>query len=286
MIFDELRRKLDDLFEETTISAPNEIAEKDLNDFVTDLDYLLLAKIRSALREFSERKIYDEESGGTLENLNDGCWIVDPLDGTSNFVCGLNFCASSIAFVENGNIRFAYVYDFYQKCSYHAISGVGAYKGENQLNLRLQANLRTPGMVAVSTGYLMQVRGPVASDFTDCKIRNLGSQALHLCYVADGKFNAAISVEAKIWDDIAAILIIREAGGFYHSVSLREYGIDGCFSKKENMFSVAAISKDYIEKFKERLVECKHKGRDDTRPDGKPKIKGKKLTSIQRNNSH
>ena len=44
--------------------------------------------------------------------------------------------------------------------------------------------------------------------------------------------------------------------------------------------------KNDIEKFKEKLVECKHKGRDDTRPDGKPKIKGKKLTSIQRNNSH
>ena len=255
MIFDELRRELDALFEKMDIVSPNEVEEKDVNDFVTDLDYTLLRKIRFVLRKFSESNIYDEESGGTLDDSNSDCWIIDPLDGTSNFVCGLNLCASSLAFIENGIVRFAYVYDFHQKCSYHAILGGGAYKGENRLNLKLPNKIKAPGMVAVSTGYLVQSHSPFAKNITDYKFRNLGAQALHLCYVADGKFNAAISVEAKVWDDIAAMLIIQEAGGSYYSFSLCEHGIHNCFSLKLNMHSIAATSESELEKFKENLVE-------------------------------
>ena len=110
--------------------------------------------------------------------------------------------------------------------------------------IKRNINAGRPKLIGCSTGFLkaldrLPAANPKASVFDQVNFRVLGSQALQLCYVALGKLNANFSVEAKIWDDLAASLILTEAGCHYRAIALENDRITSCFAKDIKMRSVA-----------------------------------------------
>lgn len=196
-------------------SAVSDISTKRKQDYVTDIDrksdsFLTdrLATLLADVPVFSEERPVD----GTAKRF----WIIDPLDGTHNLIAGLPMVAVSVALCDHLGPVLGTVFDVFGQICYSAGRGSGAQKNGDRLKILDQAM----DLAAVSTGLLDRM-----IDHPDAwrqlrhlvKIRNLGSQALQLCAVAEGRLGAALSHEARFWDDAAGGLIVREAGGIYES---------------------------------------------------------------------
>lgn len=235
---------LENLFTSFAITDPGDIEQKSANDFVTTLDFKLQASIINILQNHKNVPVLGEESPKLDFMATEEFWVVDPLDGTSNFIKGIPFIASAIALVSYGVVTFGLVYDFGTKKSYWAELGGGSYLGSDILKLDKKES--GPKLVGCSTGFLKALnRSPTSNQhvtvFDQFNFRVLGSQALQLCYVAAGKLDANFSIEAKIWDDLAASLILSEAGCYYHSIALNKEKILACFMQDIKMKSVAGI---------------------------------------------
>src|SRR5687767_10234452 len=144
-------------------------------------------------------------------------WVIDPIDGTNNFVAGLGAFAVCIGLLERGEPILGVVLDVTRDIVYSAAAGEGAWLGTKRLQapqgpmnhssvLMLTSNLlgKTGALPQFCTRWLMQ---------TDWKIRILGSAALEAVHVAAGVAYGAITVNGKLWDCVAPATILREAGG-------------------------------------------------------------------------
>jgi len=238
-----------------------QINEKSENDFVTAVDFYLQQEISKILKCYSSIPVFGEESVKSKFIEVDEFWVVDPLDGTSNFIKDIPLTASAVALVKGGVAQFGFVYEFGIGKAYWAKLGGGSYINSNLMQPKL--NETGPKLVGCSTGFLRELNRSAypylrKGTFKNCNFRVLGSQALQLCYVASGKFIANFSVEAKIWDDLAASLIVSEAGYFYNSIALHENTVHSCFMHNTNMRSVANVD---ILQFKEdmKLMESLNK---------------------------
>lgn len=203
------------------VSRPCRVVAKAADDFVTDMDCRLQNEITGALQaRFGEIAVLGEESLCEDDRLPSECFLVDPLDGTGNWIAGLPFCAVSVAHIVNGHTVLAAVADVYRDVVYTAAKGQGAWRNERKLRVTEEpAKLFT-----LSTGLLFRTHQQPAA-FTALKslgkFRNLGAQALNLCLVAEGSLALVGSVEARLWDDAAGRLIVSEAGARYDA------GVDG-----------------------------------------------------------
>jgi myo-inositol-1(or 4)-monophosphatase len=141
---------------EVSKTRPHEVHSKDQNDFVTDLDRRLEKQIFEDLANaFPKIAALGEESVGESESLPDDCFIVDPLDGTSNFIAGLPFCGVSIARIINGETVLAVVADCYQSQIYAAAKNAGAFCNDT----RLQTFPDPQKLFGCSTGLLHRTFG-------------------------------------------------------------------------------------------------------------------------------
>lgn len=206
---------------------PDSSSPKGQGDIVTSVDISienwLVKEIRAVTPDWG---IVAEESSLGLEEIGQGFWwVLDPLDGTVNYASGIPCFSLSLALLEDGMPVMGVVVDPIHGEVFEAVKGDGA-----RLNGREIAAQAGPGhvsMIALSSGFLKRVGemdGRTASMLIARhypKIRNLGSQALHLCYVACGRFAAAASVEARLWDDAAGALIATEAGARYTDLAGR-----------------------------------------------------------------
>jgi myo-inositol-1(or 4)-monophosphatase len=182
------------------------ITYKAENDAVSDFDIFLQKKVFIELSELdpdvpvlSEEKIFQYDS--------QCAWIIDPLDGTSNYIQGLPPSAIVAAKVNGTEVLASLIVDISSGDIYTAIKGNGSRFNGKQLMYK-PAIIKLMG---ASTGYLK--RGGQIPEAWNARI--LGSQALHLCMVARGVFSACVNYEAKAWDDVAGSLIVSESGGSY-----------------------------------------------------------------------
>lgn len=194
---------------------PAQIVEKAPVDYVSDVDHHLDELLTEGLRAVRDVAVFSEERPFPKEAFPDAFWIIDPLDGTHNFLAGVPHSAICAALFEGGDVTLSAVGDLGRGDVYSAARGRGA---------RLNGGPVRPSdagtLIGVSTGAMDALAGR-----PDCyaalrslgKFRNLGSQALHLCYVARGALAMAASAEARIWDDAAARLVAEEAGAHYRS---------------------------------------------------------------------
>jgi myo-inositol-1(or 4)-monophosphatase len=199
---------------------PEQIDEKSHLDFVTDLDLNINGVVTRLIKTyFPDDNVISEETWGSAKVLKvNPIWIIDPLDGTSNFVSGLAFYACSIARIVDEKVDFGLVIDLVHDEVFSAQRGHGAF-----LNNTLIKPVSSPAsFLGISTGFIKEVSGLPHELTGQVKLRLLGAQSLHLCYVACGRFRGAVNLESKIWDDVAGALIVTEAGGFYKSL----YDID------------------------------------------------------------
>ena len=196
-----------------------EVTEKGLNDFVSNIDHAAEKAIVAVLRKsYPEHGIVTEEAGILDGSDNDYLWIVDPLDGTTNFLKGFPHFAVSIALKVKGKIEHAVVFDPMRNELFTASRGRGARLNDYRLRLPRRKNL--DGAI-LGTGipfkqprhqpaYLAML-GALLNHCAD--IRRTGSAALDLAYVAAGRLDGFFEIGLKPWDTAAGELLVKEAGG-------------------------------------------------------------------------
>ncbi|WP_435011806.1 inositol monophosphatase family protein (plasmid) [Tundrisphaera lichenicola] len=193
-------------------------------DLVTEADHAVEAMVAERLsRSFPSHEMIGEESGRKMPGVDsEYCWVLDPLDGTVNYAAGHPFFAVSLALFRQGVPVIGWVYDPVHNERFRAIQGGGATL--NGIPIGPSATRSDVLPVGLSTGFIESALGGHGGILAEVvrrfgKIRILGSQALHLCYVAAGRLRAAASVEAKLWDDAAGALIVAESGRRYVGLS-------------------------------------------------------------------
>jgi len=198
---------------------PLEPELKSENDFVTLADRAaetaVLAEIR---RQYPDHRILAEEAGWTGGKDTDYSWIVDPLDGTTNFLQGLPVYGVSVACSQGEELMAAAVYDPQGGNLFKATRGGGAYWNEKRMGVSKLPNLHG---AFVATGYPFKAREAVdlyldtfRSVFARARaIRRCGAAALDLAYTAAGVYDGFFEFRLSPWDIAAGALLIEEAGG-------------------------------------------------------------------------
>ena len=193
------------------------IHTKDRNDFVTEVDLQAEQEIIYILRKaFPGHGILAEESG--VQEGNDYQWIIDPLDGTTNFLHGFPQFAVSIAMRHKGRMEHGVIYDPLRQELFTATRGGGAMLNDQRIRVTkrktLEGSLLGTGFPFKSQQHLDAYLDMFRALFPQTAgIRRAGSAALDLAYVASGRLDGFWEIGLSIWDMAAGVLLIQEAGG-------------------------------------------------------------------------
>lgn len=195
-----------------------DVREKARNDYVTQADIESERAIRSIISSaFPDHMIVGEEEG--ISGRGRYVWYVDPLDGTKNFMRGLDVFGVSIALEVDGQLVLGVVYSPVRDEFYHALRGEGAYKNGKRIYVSGKKELRGSFLATGfphRSGDVVEVYIETFRAFSrdTTGIRRMGSAAMDLCMVAEGIFDAFWEYHLKPWDIAAGIVIVEEAGGF------------------------------------------------------------------------
>jgi myo-inositol-1(or 4)-monophosphatase len=190
---------------------------KGLQDFVSAADHAVEALIvRRIGQRFPGDAILAEETGGTVgRNL----WVVDPIDGTINFVHGVRYWCVSIAFISGGERKLGVIYDPSLDELYWAAKGQGAWCDETRVRVsprdRLDHALVCAGYVPrhdLDEHLVLKRRLHEAG----AAVKDMGAGALMLAHVAAGRFDGFVEPHMHPWDASAGLLLVEEAGGRVH----------------------------------------------------------------------
>jgi len=208
-----------------------EVREKAPDDLVTEVDLASQKAIVDVLHSaFPDHGILAEESLDVPAGKDGFRWIVDPLDGTLNFVHGLpNYCVS-VAVEQQDTVLAGTVFDPVTGACYTARRGGGAMLDGQALHVSRTEKL-SQAMVAASFPPRVR-RGMIEIDqFIDAVvctrgIRRMGSAALNLCHLAAGRFDAYWATETHAWDIAAGMLLVEEAGGVFTDLQGEKVDLD------------------------------------------------------------
>lgn len=223
------------------------VSEKAPKDLVTDADLAAQKTVRAVLENSYPSYAFVGEEEGENEPPADvragaddapPCWVVDPLDGTVNYVHGLQGFAVSIGLYSRGKMRLGVIYDPLSLECFTAIDGQGARCNDRVMKASSVQRL-DQSLVACSFHAGVRSDSPEVSRFLrlleSCQsLRRLGSCALNMCYVADGRLDGYWATNVSAWDSAAGTVIAREAG----AVLTRYDG--GRFDDWEPKFGLAA----------------------------------------------
>ena len=190
---------------------------KDRNDFVSEVDQQAEQEIIGTLRRaFPGHAILAEESGSS--DGDEYQWIIDPLDGTTNYLHGFPQFAVSIALRHRGRLEQAVIYDPVQQELFTATRGSGAHLNDRRIRVsnrkRLEGALLGTGFPFKSQHHLDTYLDMFRALFPQTAgIRRAGSAALDLAYIAAGRLDGFWEIGLKEWDMAAGVLLIQEAGG-------------------------------------------------------------------------
>ncbi|MFW5755100.1 MAG: inositol monophosphatase family protein [Tangfeifania sp.] len=203
-----------EIIQERFGNIPKTRIKSESETVVTDTDLAAEKAILKVLREKSDYGIISEESGST--GLTDGPqWVVDPLDGTSNFARALPLFAVSVALMHGSQSLVGVIIDPVLQNEYYAEKGKGAFCNGEKLAIPTSRNDKGIN--------IFLNHGSSDSDKLKCarineklcsgyRLRKLGTTALELCYVANGSFDGFICSGDELWDFAAGIVIAEEAG--------------------------------------------------------------------------
>ena len=203
------------------------VTQKNHNDFVTEVDKAAEEAIISTLRQaYPDHAILAEESGASanLHDENENVWIIDPLDGTTNFIHGFPQYAVSIALQHRGQITQAVVYDPTRNELFTASKGAGAFLNDKRIRVGKRDRLAD---ALIGTGFPYSDLSGLDEYLKMFKImteksaglRRPGSAALDLAYVAAGRLDGFFEKKLKPWDVAAGTLLVTEAGGIMANFS-------------------------------------------------------------------
>ncbi|HUL64890.1 MAG TPA: inositol monophosphatase family protein [Burkholderiaceae bacterium] len=196
------------------------VSAKGRSDFVTEVDRAAEEAILDALRTaYPQHAFLAEESGASNSASDEYTWIIDPLDGTTNFIHGFPQYSVSIALQHRGQLAQAVVYDPTRNELFTASKGRGAFLNDRRIRVSRRSQLRE---CLIGTGFpfrslehldaYQRMFRRVTEETAG--IRRAGSAALDLAYVAAGRLDGFWEIGLSPWDMAAGALLILEAGGF------------------------------------------------------------------------
>lgn len=222
-------RRAGSIINRASLDGGFEVQTKRANDFVTEIDKAAEAAIIGIIRQaYPDHAILAEESGASGANIggakNEHTWVIDPLDGTTNFIHGFpQFCVS-IGVRYRGQIAHAVVYDPAKNELFTGSKGRGAFLNDRRVRVTKCAHLRD---ALIGTGfpfkelsrldlYMRQMRTMMTAS---TGVRRAGAAALDLAYVACGRLDGFWEMGLSKWDMAAGALLIKEAGGLVGGLS-------------------------------------------------------------------
>ncbi|SDB87292.1 myo-inositol-1(or 4)-monophosphatase [Pelagirhabdus alkalitolerans] len=205
----------------SSIDQPREVDTKEnANDLVTEMDKQTEEYFAKAIRStYQEHRILSEEGfGDDVQDLDGVVWIIDPIDGTMNFVHQKQTFAISLAVFCDGVGEIGFVYDVMADCLYHAKKGQGAYKNEKKLDPLPESKTLEESLLMLNTIWCTPNKKVADEPIRDLVqtvrgTRSYGSAALEFCYLAEGIVDSYISFKLQPWDIAAGVVIFKEVGG-------------------------------------------------------------------------
>lgn len=200
-----------------------QVARKGPRDYVTEIDRAAEEAIIDILRTaYPDHGFLGEETGihpaegQAPEEVQDFQWIIDPLDGTTNFIHGFPTYAVSIALAQRGQITQAVIYDPSRNELFTASRGGGAFMNDRRVRVSGQTRYHDAllGAHVAGSGSAVVKTSPFYGMLTECAAaRRMGSTVLDLAYVASGRLDGFCGINLKPWDLAAGGLLVLEAGG-------------------------------------------------------------------------
>jgi|TARA_Y100001949_G_scaffold173236_1_gene178497 myo-inositol-1(or 4)-monophosphatase len=211
-----------------------QVSVKGPSDFVTSADFnvekILIEELTKSKKNFS---FLSEESGLIKNKDKKNMWIIDPIDGTSNFLHGIPHFAISIALQSDNEIVSGLIFDPIKNEMFYAEKNNGSYLNNKRIRVSKRKNIDE---------CLFATNG---KKFKDVKLHNRksGSAALDMAYVASGRYDGYFQENLNLWDIAAGLILVKEAGGILNQVNL---------TKNENL-EIIASSSNINEKMLEKL---------------------------------
>ena len=195
-----------------------QVSSKGPSDFVTNADIkaekIIIEELIKSKRNYS---IISEESKNEFENNNDKVWIIDPIDGTTNFLHGVPHFSISIALKSKNEIVAGLVYDPIKDEMYYAEKNNGAYLNNQRIRVSNKKNIDSC-LFAIGGSSIEEIKFK-----NNITIRRSGSAALDMAYVAAGKFDGCFQKNIKIWDIAAGLILVKEAGGIINNIDINKH---------------------------------------------------------------
>ena len=211
-----------------------QVSLKGPNNFVTNADRkvekIIIEELEKSKKNFS---ILTEESGFIKNKDKDNFWIIDPIDGTTNFLNGVPHFCISIALLFEKEIVAGVIYDPIKDEIFYAEKNGGSFLNNKSIRVSKKNNLS-------SCLYGVNFRKNLPENLI---IRNTGSAALDLAYVSCGRFDGCLQKNVNLWDIAAGTVLIKEAGGIVDNFEFKE------FNKISIKASNERISSDLNKKF-------------------------------------
>ena len=212
-----------------------QVSVKGPSNFVTNADIkaekIIIEELMKAKKNYS---IISEEDGSKINSDSENVWIIDPIDGTSNFLHGIPHFAISIALKSNNEIISGLIYDPIKDEMFYAEKNNGAFFNNQRIKVSKKREIEN---CLFATGG----KEKVISDFIT---RKTGSAALDMAYVAAGRYDGYFQNNLNLWDVAAGIIIIKEAGGIVNEINLSNH------SNIKIIASSSRINEKMLEKLK------------------------------------
>jgi len=187
-----------------------QVSQKGPSDFVTNADKkvekIILEELSKSRNKYS---ILSEETGEIKNSDKDNIWIVDPIDGTTNFLHGVPHFAISIALLSKEEIVSGLIFDPIKNEMFYAEKNNGSYFNNHRIRVSKKKNLEE---CLFGTGGKKEVK-------TNLNTRVSGSAALDMAYVGAGRYDGYFQRSLNIWDVAAGIIIVKEAGGKTNNIN-------------------------------------------------------------------
>ena len=190
-----------------------QVSIKGPTDFVSNADLkaekIIIEELKKARPYYS---IISEEDGSEINKDKNNTWIIDPIDGTTNFLHGVPHFAISIALRSGDEIVSGLIYDPIKDEMFYAEKDNGSFFNNQRIRVSKKRELNS----------CLFATGGVLKNDIDLTIRKSGSAALDIAYVAAGRYDGFFQNDLSLWDIAAGIIIIKEAGGMINEIDLNK----------------------------------------------------------------
>ena len=211
-----------------------QVSKKGPTDFVSNADLkaekIIIEELKKARPNYS---ILSEESGFEINKDKKNTWIIDPIDGTLNFLHGIPHFAISIALKTNSEIISGLIFDPIKNEMFYAEKNNGAFYNNQRIKVSKKKEINE----------CLFVSGGKIKKLLDLQHRRSGSAALDMAYVASGRYDGYFQRELNLWDIAAGIILIKEAGGLINDIDL----------SKTQILEVIASTPDIQHKMMEKI---------------------------------